>query len=312
MPQASLLLGYTHDELTTYFKPYIEELAKKHDSSDEEILSSLKAWYNGYLFSEESFYNTPLAPLVYNPFSLLLYFKHKKLINYWAGTGTPRFLVHLIKTQDYELTQIEGSEVNIDETNAFEIDHIKLLPLLWQTGYLTIDTYNPVTQNYKLRFPNLEVKTSFLGYFMSYLTNKGVAGIKKYTTQLNEAIQSHNLDSFFKIFSVFLANIPYTIHIRQEKYYQSVFYIIFNLLGTSIRVEEPTNDGRIDAVLETSNHIYIFEFKIDASADAALKQIEEKQYYQKYLQENKRITLIGANFNSEKRTLDDWKIKSLD
>ena len=145
-------------------------------------------------------------------------------------------MVHLIKTQGYAVTQIEGSEVNIDETKSFGIDTIKILPLLWQTGYLTIDTYNPATQNYTLRFPNREVKTSFLGYFMSYLTKKGVAGIRKYTTQLNEAILANNLESFFEILSVVFANIPYTMHIEQEKYYQSVFYLIFNLLGTSIRV----------------------------------------------------------------------------
>ena len=311
MPQASLLLGYTHDELKTYFMPYLEELAKKTDTSVDTVLKELKRWYNGYVFSEESFYDTPAAPLVYNPFSVLLYFKHKKLVNYWAGTGTPGFLVHLIKTQGYTITQIEGSEVNIDETKAFDIDTIRLLPLLWQTGYLTIESYNPTTQNYTLRYPNLEVKTSFLGYFMSYLTDKGIADVKNYTTKLNQALLENNLETFFEILTVFFANIPYTMHIPQEKYYHNVFYMIFSLIGSSIRVEEPTNDGRIDAVIETPDHIYIFEFKLDESADRALKQIKDKQYYKKYLHDNKTITLIGANFNSEKRMLEDWKIEKI-
>ncbi len=210
-PRASLLLGYTHEELSTNFKPYLDAIAKKNNSSTEEVLSTMKSWYNGYLFSEESFFEDLSEPLVYNPFSVLFYFQNKKLVNYWAGTGTPSFLAHLIKTQDYPITQIEGAEVNIDETNAIEIDTIKLLPLLWQTGYLTIDSYNEVTQNYKLRYPNLEVKTSFLNHFMAYLTKQEIAGIKKYTTRLSNAIVNNDMEEFFKVLSIFFANIPYTI-----------------------------------------------------------------------------------------------------
>ncbi len=277
--RASLLLGYTHDELISHFHPYIEDIARKNNSSTHEVLCTMKNWYNGYVFSEESFYENLGEQLVYNPFSVLLFLENKKLENYWASTGTPAFLVDILKTQNFAIPQMEGGEVNIDDTKAFELDTIKLLPILWQSGYLTIDSYDPVTQNYRLRFPNREVKTTFLNYLMGYLTKKDIAGIKKYTLQLSAAIESNNLEDFFTSLSIFFANIPYTIQMRQEKYYQSIFYTILSLIGARVTVEEATNKGRIDAVLETSSHIYIFEFKIDGSADTALKQIEDKQYY---------------------------------
>ncbi len=310
MSKASIILGYTHEELITNFLPYIEATATKQKSSKELVLSTMKDWYNGYQFSEASSADGESLK-VYNPFSVLSFLSHQILLNYWAGTGTPLFLSHVIKTQDYPVTEIEGSEVNIDETKAFEIDQIKLLPLLWQTGYLTIDSFNPATLNYKLRYPNQEVKITFLTFFMGFLTTKELAVIKNYLVLLEAAMKEHDLNSFFKTLSVFFANVPYTMQLSHEKYYQTIFYIVLNLIGARVQAEEETNDGRIDAVIETTTHVYIFEFKLDEPASKALAQIEDKQYYQKYMLSKNKVVLIGVSFDTEKRNVAEWVSKDL-
>lgn len=146
---------------------------------------------------------------------------------------------------------------------------------------------------------------------MAYFTNKDLAVIKNYAASLNEAIRKNDLNAFFKALSVFFASIPYSVHVKQEKYYQSLFYAILDLIGATVQVEEETNDGRIDAIIKTETHIYIFEFKMDAPAAKALAQIEDKRYYQKYLLTKKKIALIAVGFNSEKRTIEEWLLKEI-
>lgn len=162
------LLGYTEEEIKNRFDDYLNLFAKRQKTSKKEILNTIQKWYNGYQFVEDE--NSPKK--VYNPFSVLLALENKKFMNYWAETGTPTFIAHLIKNQNFPISEIDGSEVNYLETRSYEIDKIKLIPLLWQTGYLTIKSYDQETQNYKLTFPNKEVSDSFFTFILSDLKKK--------------------------------------------------------------------------------------------------------------------------------------------
>ncbi|MBA3954250.1 ATP-binding protein [Candidatus Dependentiae bacterium] len=299
---ASALLGYTHKEIDTYFKSIITRTAQSQGVSYDTLRETIKAWYNGYQFSQ-----TPIK--VYNPYSVLLYLSSGQLLNYWFETGTPSFLVQLIKAKDYPIEAIEHAEISALEMGSFDIDHIDVITLLLQTGYLTINSYNEQTRNYQLRYPNEETKISFLYYFVNSLTTTSVSLFSNNIFKLTQALKQNNLDLFFSTLQIFFAAIPYNMQLAQEKYYQSIFYVIVTLIGAYTHAEVTTNKGRIDAVIETTSHIYIFEFKLDQSATIALAQIEDKQYYQKYLHSTKHIVLVGASFSTQNRNIKEWIIK---
>lgn len=310
-PRAAKLLGYTAHEIIASFKPYLEEVAQSTDQDLEEIMEGIRYWYNGYQFTEATAQTPEESVKVYNPFSVLLFLNDGKFLNYWFESGTPTFLIHLIKNQNYPVFSIEGAEVNVEETKSYDLDQIQLLPLLWQAGYLTIEDYNPQTRNYKLGFPNAEVRTSFLTHLMRSFTGNNIATIANYAAQLKNMLNRGNYDDFLKLLQVYFANIPFSLQLAHEKYYQTIFYIILTLVGIKTDAEDETNDGRIDGVVETNNHIVIFEFKLNESAGIAMKQIEDKKYYQKFLNKKKNIVLIGANFDEEKRNIVEWIIKEI-
>jgi hypothetical protein len=301
-PIAAGLVGYTLNEIQSFFDEYLELRAGDSGKSREALLETIRFWYNGYQFSEY-----PLK--VYNPFSVMLYLSDGKFLNYWFDTGTPTFLAQLIQEQNFPIFSLEHAEVNVAESKSYDFDQIELIPLLWQTGYLTIQSYNADSKNYTLTFPNEEVRTSFLHYIIKYLTGAQVSLVTNYSLELAHALKSNDLDRFFRTLQIFFSLIPYNVQIPVEKYYQSIFYVILNVLGLPSQTEVYTNDGRIDAVIETATHIYIIEFKIDKTAQQALEQIEKKGYAHKYHLSSKKIVLIGANFVTSKRNLENWIIK---
>lgn len=221
---------------------------------------------------------------VYNPYSVMLYLQNQILDTYWFDSGTPTFLMELVKKQSYPITSIEGAKIHKSKTKSYEIDKINLIGLLWQAGYLTIESYNPITKNYTLTLPNEEVRVSFYENVMESMTTVDTALLSSMITKLSQSIQSNDLKTFFETLKIFFAQIPYKMHLPLEKYYQSIFFSILTLLGAKVHAEERTNNGRIDAVIETKSHIYLIEFKIHQSAEAALEQILEKEYYQKVSQ----------------------------
>jgi Predicted AAA-ATPase/PD-(D/E)XK nuclease superfamily len=301
-PEAGALLGYTDEEIDNYFGPHINYIAIKQNVPYGSIRESIRAWYNGYQFSEQE-------SKIYNPYSVLLYLSSGRLLNYWFSTGTPSFLVQLITTQQYPIETIEGAKFNILDIDSFQLDTMKLIPLLFQTGYLTIASYDEHTGNYTLTYPNEETKVSFLHYFVSSLTTAPVSLFSSSIVELTRALKDNNIDLFFHTIQGFFAAIPYTMQLPQEKYYQSIFYVIISLIGAYIQAEVATCDGRIDATIETNSHVYIIEFKLNHPAPTALGQIEKKQYYQKYVSSHKHIVLIGATFSFEKRNITQWIAK---
>lgn len=302
-PRAAKLLGYTAEEIKSSYQDYIAEISKSSGKSPSEILEQIRFWYNGYTFTDPE---VTKDAKVYNPFSVMLYLESGQFLNYWFDSGTPTFLMRLLDARQYPLTSIEGSEVNIEDTQSYEINKLKLIPLLWQTGYLTIESYNPNTKNFQLTIPNEEVRAAFYQNVMSYLTETELSLISSFLYKLTLALKNGDINQFFEALKIFFAQIPYTMQLPAEKYYQSLFFVILKLLGAKIEGEVATNEGRIDATIETSRDVFILEFKLDASAESALDQIEEKKYYEKYLMSKKKITLIGVQFDTTKRNVVHW------
>ena len=193
--------------------------------------------------------------------------------------------------------------------SAFEIDKLELTPLLFQTGYLTIKDYDKRKRQYKLYYPNFEVKESFLTYIAESLSKVESYEVNSYLLKCIKALRKNDHDLFFENLKVFFADINYELHIKHEKYYQTIFYVIFKLIGLKTQAEVSTNIGRVDAVIEVEDKVYLFEFKLNATDKAALKQIENKKYFEKYKNKGKQIICIGVEFDKETRNIKRWTVK---
>lgn len=296
------MLGYTQGELEHYFAERIDEVAEKLQMERPQLLHEIKEWYNGYRFHANS-------ATVYNPVSIAQFFSNcGEFNNYWFATGTPTFLLELVKQKQFDFERILKDPVPGIAFDAYEIDRLEPLPLLLQTGYLTIkSTVKEFGQTlYCLGFPNLEVQTAFDTYLLNCYTSLSKTDIESMGLQLARQVGSGNVDGFMKSLQEFFAAIPYGIHVRAEKYYQTIFYMIFLMLGIYIEAESQTNDGRIDAVVSAGDWIYVIEFKLNKTAEEAMAQIQNKEYAVKFQHCGKRIVLIGVNFDFAKGQITDW------
>ena len=300
------MFGYTQSELEHYFSDRIKATAQAQKISEEELKRKLKAWYDGYCFEETS-------ETVYNPVSIAKFFENDgKFDNYWFATGTPSFLMELAKKTDFNFEDAVSKAVPGVTFDAFEIPNIDPVTLLLQTGYLTIKS-SEIRFNKRwfwLDFPNEEVAESFSTYLLNSYVGRTQREVGSFSADLATAFLEGNLNQARKVLEAFFAGVPYTTHKKSEATFQSIFYAIFRLLGFNIEAESCTNDGRIDAVVQTEDHIYLFEFKLDKD-DSALSQIKEKAYFKKYLLSPKKITLIGVNFDSKKGQLIDWQTEDV-
>jgi len=300
------MFGYTQSELEHYFSDRIKATAQAQKISEEELKRKLKTWYDGYCFEETS-------ETVYNPVSIAKFFENDgKFDNYWFATGTPSFLMELAKKTDFNFEDAVSKAVPGVTFDAFEIPNIDPVTLLLQTGYLTIKS-SEIRFNKRwfwLDFPNEEVAESFSTYLLNSYVGRTQREVGSFSADLATAFLEGNLNQARKVLEAFFAGVPYTTHKKSEATFQSIFYAIFRLLGFNIEAESCTNDGRIDAVVQTEDHIYLFEFKLDKD-DSALSQIKEKAYFKKYLLLPKKITLIGVNFDSEKGQLIDWQTEDV-
>ena len=300
------MFGYTQSELEHYFSDRIKATARAQKISEEELKRKLKTWYDGYCFEETS-------ETVYNPVSIAKFFENDgKFDNYWFATGTPSFLMELAKKTDFNFEDAVSKAVPGVTFDAFEIPNIDPVTLLLQTGYLTIKS-SEIRFNKRwfwLDFPNEEVAESFSTYLLNSYVGRTQREVGSFSADLATAFLEGNLNQARKVLEAFFAGVPYTTHKKSEATFQSIFYAIFRLLGFNIEAESCTNDGRIDAVVQTEDHIYLFEFKLDKD-DSALSQIKEKAYFKKYLLSPKKITLIGVNFDSKKGQLIDWQTEDV-
>lgn len=300
------MFGYTQAELEHYFGDRIEATAQAQKIPEDELKQKLKTWYDGYCFEENS-------ESVYNPVSIAKFFENDgKFDNYWFATGTPSFLMELAKKTDFNFEDAVSRAVPGVTFDSFEIHNIDPVTLLLQTGYLTIKSSEIRFSKrwFWLDFPNEEVAESFSTYLLNSYVGKTRREVSSFSADLATAFLEGDLKQARKLLETFFAGIPYTIHKKSEATFHSIFYAIFRLLGFNIEAESCTNDGRIDAVVQTDDHIYLFEFKLDED-NSALPQIKEKAYFRKYLHSSKKITLVGVNFDSEKGQLINWQTEDV-
>lgn len=299
-PAFATALGITEEELHDNFREHIAAFAAREGMGPMALMHKMQQWYNGFCFVEN-------CQNVYNPFSTLQLFFHQRFANYWFETATPTFLIKLIKEREYDLPQLTPLEISELGFSTFEIENLEIIPLLFQTGYLTIKGYNAERQLIQLAYPNQEVENAFLVYLLEEFSTIQRGLNESYLWQLIDALQAQKFDDFFAVLNIFFANIDYDLHLDYEKYYQTIFYLIFLLLGINVTAEVKTSRGRIDAVVELTESIYLFEFKFGGSAATVLKQIKTNEYHQKYGLKGKPLLLVGAKFDRKKRKVTEWK-----
>ncbi len=300
--RAANLLGITEAELRHFFREHIDELAAEQGTPTEILLNGIRTWYNGFCFAHG-------GERVYNPYSTIQFFLDKRFSNYWFATGTPYFLIKLLKERTYDIQSLESVEADDLLLQTYELENLAIIPLLYQTGYLTIkdsvsDEFGTL---YTLSYPNNEVRHSFITYLLNAYSGGEGKLTDSHLRRLLQTLRTHDLTRFFETLNVFFANIDYDLHLPHEKYYQSIFYMIFLLLGVRTTAETKTSSGRIDAVVEVDDMVYLFEFKLDGSASHALQQSKDKTYAEKYRLHGKQIMLVGANFEFAARKITEWK-----
>jgi len=292
------MLGYTQEELEKYFSPHIGQFSEKTGMSESEITEMLGRYYNGYRFSKRNV-------RVYNPFSVLSALKQRDFRNYWFETGTPTFLVNLLKERDYPVVKIENLQLDEQIFSVYEIGCLQPEALLYQTGYITIrDVEDGI---FSFQYPNQEVRISFLKFLMfSYIPGNG--SDKSLFLRLSGFLKQENTDAFMETVTAIFASIPYALETkRDEAYFHTIFYLMVCASGVNALSEIMTCKGRIDLAMEFPDKIYIIEFKCNRSAQAAIDQIREKGYADRYRQRGKKIILMGISFDSEKRNVGEWK-----
>lgn len=301
------MFGYTQEEMEKYFADRIDLAVSKLNIPREKLLHEIKTWYDGYRFHAD-------AKTVYNPVSIAQFFMNgAEFNNYWFSTGTPSFLMELVKANNFNFEKKLNEPVLGFAFDAFEIDRIDPLTLLLQTGYLTIknsyvdeDLYERL---YYLDFPNREVKAAFETYLISNYTNIPKETIGANVFQMVKAIKKRDINLFMDLLKTFFAAVPYDINMDVEGRFQLLFYAVFLLVDTRIEAESRTGNGRIDAVICDGDYVFIFEFKLGKSSEKAMSQIREKQYFLKFRHSGKRIILIGAYFDKETRQISQWNIE---
>ncbi len=303
--QGASLLGYTQKEVEFYFQEHIEKIAHQQKSNAAAIIEDVRLWYNGYRFSKEETY-------VYNPYSVLLYLDSGEIENYWFESGTPTFLITIIRQKYRSLKNVERGKVSVSSLGTFNIENIPLITILFQAGYLTIKDYNHKTRKFTLGSPNQEVLISFQKNLLSAFTYADEPDVENYLEQIKEALEKKDIEQFCLHVKSLFANIPYHLHLEEERYYHSIFQCMAYLLGMDAHSEVAMNKGRIDLVLVTKKYMYLLEFKFNHSARKALKQIESKKYYEKYLGQGKKIVLLGISFNRKENEFTiDYEKKAL-
>ena len=293
------ICGITEDELKDVFEPYVNRLAEARKMKLGEAYSELKRNYDGYHFTEE-------APGMYNPFSLLNALHKRSFGSYWFETGTPSYLVELLKRHDFKLDELKGNKVTANVLSAIDASSSNPISVIFQSGYLTISGYNERYKLYSLDFPNEEVREGFMLYLMPYYTSVSVNKTGFQISCFVEEVKSGDITAFMTRLESFFANVPYDLIKDTENHYQNVLFILCNLCGLYTKAEFHTSNGRVDMTIETPDYVYIFEFKYNGTAEEAMAQIKEKNYALPFLASGKKIALIGANFSGEKRNIEKY------
>ncbi len=294
------ICGITEEEIHKYFEGSIHELANRYGKSYEATFERLKEDYDGYNFVE-------YGVGVFNPFSLLSTLSKQKFGRYWFETGTPSYLVEVMKQDNYRLPDLTREQVTGDFLNSIDSMSKNPIPLIYQSGYLTIKAYDPEFGFYTLGFPNKEVEEGFADYLLPFYTNVKQGDSAFFIGNFIRELRQGLVDDFMLRMETMLADTDYKVVGDSELYFQNAFYLISRMLGFYTEVERETSNGRMDMTVKTKDYIYIFEFKLNGSADDALRQIEEKDYAKPFALDNRKLIKVGVNFSLEKRCIEEWK-----
>ena len=295
------ICGMTEQEIHQYFEPDIHTLAEKEKLSYEETCELLKTNYDGYHFTENSVG-------IYNPFSLLNTFFSMRPDSYWFATGTPSYLVYLLQRYHYDLWCLGKEETTSDVLDSIDSLSKNPIPVIYQSGYLTIKGYDKRFKMYSLGFPNQEVKEGFLKYLLPHYANVSETDTAFNIQKFVNEVEQGDYDSFLSRLQTFFCNIPYELVTDLEKHYQNVLFIVSSLMGFYVDAEFHTHRRRVDLILKTSGYIYIMEFKLDGTVEEAILQIEEKGYAEPFAHDPRKLIKLAVNFSSETRNIADWKV----
>ena len=295
------LCGISEADLHHYFTQSVQELAQANELTQEECFAQLKDYYDGYHFA-------PDTPDIYNPFSLLRCLKSREFGDYWYETGTPTFVIKALQRGQYDLADLSLTPVSVSALNGVNADDSDPVPVLYQSGYLTIKAYDKQTKEYTLGYPNQEVERGFMqglaNIFVPSARYNGPFAVRKFV----EDFKKGDAESLMRRFEAFFADADYEIVGDAELYFQNTMYVMCKLMGQYTQVERHTSNGRMDIVVQTDKYIYIMELKMDATADEALKQIEDKGYAKPFAADPRKLFRIGVGFSSETRRIKEWRV----
>ncbi len=297
------ICGVSEKELHDDLEIELHELADIKGVSYHEICDKLREYYDGYHFTHNSIG-------IYNPFSLLNTFKYKEFGSYWFETGTPTYLVELLKKHHYDLRRMAHEETSISVLNSIDSASDNPIPVIYQSGYLTIKGYDEEFGIYSLGFPNREVEEGFIKFLLPFYANTNAVESEFEIQKFVREIRIGDYDSFFRRLRSFFADTPYELIRDLELHYQNVLFIVFKLVGFYVKAVYHTSEGRIDLVLQTDKFVYVIEFKLDGTAEDALRQINEKHYALPFeAGGNRRLFKIGVNFNAKMRNIEKWIVE---
>ena len=297
------ICGVSDQELHENLDIELHEFAETQGLSYDKLCTKLKEYYDGYHFTHNSIG-------IYNPFSLLNAFKYKEFGSYWFETGTPTYLVKLLKKHHYDLERMAHEETDAQVLNSIDSESTNPIPVIYQSGYLTIKGYDERFGIYRLGFPNREVEEGFIRFLLPFYANVNKVESPFEVQKFVREVETGDYDSFFHRLQSFFADTTYEVIRDQELHYENVLFIVFKLVGFYTKVEYHTNDGRIDLVLQTEKFIYIMEFKLNGTAEEALQQINDKRYALPFEADGRKLFKIGINFSEKTRNIEKWVVES--
>lgn len=300
--QYAAICGISERELQTQLEPDVALFAERLGVSPAKAHEQLKQHYDGYHFAD-------ISPDIYNPFSLFSAFAEGRIKPYWFGSGTPTFLIDLLKKQRWDIIDLNGCVAREESFDAPAESLDTPLPLLYQGGYLTIKSYDTIREAYTLGIPNEEVSHGLSKYLVQYAAPNALLEHYGFLDRFADALRAGDVEEALRGMKAYLSDIPYHLGSHDERGFQTLFYLVFDLLGIQIETEFKTATGRIDAVVQTDAHVFVFEFKYDKSARTALEQIDEKGYALPFSTDARKLVKIGVNFSSKTRTIDEWIIE---
>ena len=300
--QYSAICGISSEELHTQMLPDVEQLAEHLHLSTDDTFALLKKKYDGYHFSKNS-------EDVYNPFSLIKALASGDIGDYWFESGTPTYIIKLLQKYNVGLRDLTGQDASVSDFDVSPENMTTALPLLYQSGYLTIKHYDPMINLYTLGYPNEEVRTGMVRSLAANYLIPAEGTNSSFVIKFVKAVVADDMELALTLMRAYLAGVSYRLSNKTERDVQTIFYLVFSLIGSFINVEEESSHGRADVVITLPSVVYVMELKFDGSADAALRQIDEKGYLIPYTADGKRLVKVGVNYSSEERTITEWRIE---